>query len=158
MVFNFASKQDIFILPQLVLLWIVESGNMGFSFTIFFQFRKIWNHHTNFLKFVVIQNIFQLYLSIKISSVLIVSLFKSLSFDNFGKYEFFVQYKEEQLFSTHVTPAPRWHKEEIFWSKQQKYRHINQGSDGNRTKIRRLKVTDIDNNAVAFPYILKPIN
>ena len=46
----------------------------------------------------------------------------------------------------------RWNTEEIFWRKNQGYRYINQGSDRNRTKIGKPKVTNIEYNRVA-PFI-----
>ena len=44
--------------------------------------------------------------------------------------------------------------EERYRNKNQGYWRIKQGSDGNHTKIGRPKVTDIENNTVAFPYIM----
>ena len=46
-----------------------------------------------------------------------------------------------------------WQTEEIFWSKNQGYRRINQGSDGSWTKIGRPKVPNIYYNTVS-PFIL----
>ena len=44
--------------------------------------------------------------------------------------------------------------EKIFRSKNQGYWRIKQGLDGNRTKMGGPKVADIENNTVAFPYIM----
>ena len=41
-----------------------------------------------------------------------------------------------------------WQMKERFWSKNQGYRRIKQGSDGNMTKIGIPKVTDIDYNTL----------
>ena len=50
-----------------------------------------------------------------------------------------------------------WKTEGVFWHKQQVIHSINQGSDGNRTEIRRSKVTNLDYNTVAHFYFLKNI-
>ena len=68
-----------------------------------------------------------------------------------GKY--YTQIRD-QLFPTRATfPPPEfahcahnnvwWHTEEIFLSKNKIYQCINQELEGNRTKIRRLKLTNI---------------